>query len=84
MGSLTQKNFKLKLKESGVETDDIVIYKTKPHDLIKSALKEIIGKLKTKTYFVYFSPSGVSFTLPILKDLQVDVNKIKVSILIIL
>ena len=79
IGSLTQKNFKIKLEKNDIKVDDLVIYKTKPH----SDLEENILKLKLEindkpAYFIYFSPSGVNYTIPILKKLNYNFEFIKV------
>lgn len=81
IGSLTQKNFKIKLKENNIDVDEVLIYKTKPHhELEENILKVKIALNKNSAYFIYFSPSGVNFTLPLLKKHEVNLETVKVGI----
>lgn len=79
-GSLTQPTFKLTLQDKNVEVDEIMIYQTKPHSkLNENLLMAKINKIDSVICVVYFSPSGVEFTLPLLKNLQLDLNSFKVK-----
>lgn len=75
-GNLRQETLEKSLNESGIEVESLEVYETIPH----ASLDESIENLKTEKvdFLVYFSPSGVKFSLPILKKHQIDLSKLKI------
>lgn len=51
-------------------------YETSQHPQLKYTIQKAISEMPT--YMVFFSPSGVNFTLPVLKSLGVDVTGVKI------
>ncbi|KAK6621927.1 hypothetical protein RUM44_001734 [Polyplax serrata] len=76
IGSLTQKKFQEKLKQNGITVEEILIYNTKQHPLLEENIlkSNYFGK---RVYIIYFSPSGVTFTLPLLRKMELDFNNLK-------
>ncbi|KAL0277601.1 UNVERIFIED_CONTAM: hypothetical protein PYX00_004834 [Menopon gallinae] len=84
IGSLTNDNFRLKLKESNIDVEDIVVYKTKPYPNLEDIVTKLLDRLVQPVYFLYFSPSGVKFTIPILRGKNFNEDSVKVSMMLIL
>ncbi|XP_076057466.1 uroporphyrinogen-III synthase-like [Oratosquilla oratoria] len=56
----------------------IPCYETKASDQLKPVLQRLVSSNELPTCMVFFSPSGVGFTLPILRELKVDLTGIAV------
>lgn len=74
-GNLKQDILQKKLKEYKFKLEPIEVYETIPHADIESSLERISGE--KVDFLVYFSPSGVKFTIEILKKLKFDLNSLK-------
>jgi uroporphyrinogen-III synthase len=74
-GNLKQETLEKSLKENSFEVENVEIYETVQHP----ELKESIERLKDMKveFFVFFSPSGIKFSLPILGKLQMNLAEIK-------
>ncbi|KAG7173856.1 uroporphyrinogen-III synthase-like [Homarus americanus] len=55
----------------------LTVYETSQHPQLKSVIQKLISTGQLPTYMVFFSPSGVNFTLSILKSLSVDITGVK-------
>jgi uroporphyrinogen-III synthase len=74
-GNLKQDILERKLMEFGFKLEPIEVYSTIPHKNIKSSLEKF--KNPAPDYFIYFSPSGVKFTIDSLRELEIDLDLIK-------
>lgn len=64
------------LRAHGIQLEYVEVYETIPHPNLESAVKEI--KCNSDIDFiVYFSPSGVKYSLPFVKTHEIDLSKIK-------
>ena len=74
-GNLKQDILEKSLSSHEIQLTPIEIYETIPH----SSLTTAINKLKNEDvdFIVYFSPSGLKFTHPILIDYNIDLNSMK-------
>ncbi|XP_054258634.1 uroporphyrinogen-III synthase-like isoform X4 [Macrosteles quadrilineatus] len=63
------------LSKGGVPTDLVEVYTTVPHPRVEENLRSVLEQ-SIPHYIVYFSPSGVHTSYPILKE-AVDVEKTK-------
>lgn len=56
----------------------LTCYETLQHPSLKSKLQDLISKGPRPNYIVFFSPSGVSYVLPILKSSGFDLTGVKI------
>lgn len=56
----------------------LTVYETKEHPQLKNNIKALYSSGKTPKIMVFFSPSGVKFTLPALKSVGLSLTGIKV------
>lgn len=68
------------LSRSAVATDLVEVYTAVPHPKVEENLRAALEQ-SIPQYLVYFSPSGVHSSYPILKD-ALDINKTKVYFVI--
>lgn len=75
-GNLKQDVLENSLEESAIKVESIEVYETVQH----AELDESIHKLKTEKidFIVFFSPSGVKFSLPLLRNHQINLDNIKI------
>jgi uroporphyrinogen-III synthase len=74
-GNLKQETLEESLKENSIEVENVEIYETVQHPELEKSIKRLKG---TKVeFFVFFSPSGIKFSLPIVEKLQVNLAEIK-------
>lgn len=66
------------LKQGGVTTESVEVYETRPHPDLEATLTSALAE-EEPSYIVYFSPSGVRFTYPILQKSGVNMDRIKVG-----
>lgn len=64
------------LSKSAVATDVLEVYTTIPHPKVEENLRAVLQE-STPRYLVYFSPSGVHTSYPILKE-ALDLEDTKV------
>lgn len=67
------------LKQSGVTTESVEVYETRPHPDLEVTLMSALAE-QVPSHIVYFSPSGVRYTYPILLSSGVNLDKIKVGL----
>lgn len=77
-GNLKMDTLEDLLKQSGVTTESVEVYETMPHPDLEATLTSALAE-QEPSYIVYFSPSGVRFTYPILQKSGVNLDKIKVG-----
>lgn len=65
-GDLARNVICTKLQQAGVAVENVVVYQTEPHHNLPDRLAEV----SNPDFFVYFSPSGVAFTIPLLRELE--------------
>lgn len=65
------------LSKGGVPTDMVEVYTTVPHPRLEDNLRSVLEQ-SIPHYIVYFSPSGVHTSYPILKE-SVDIGNTKVQ-----
>ncbi|RZF38056.1 hypothetical protein LSTR_LSTR006455 [Laodelphax striatellus] len=75
VGNLSRDTITNSLKSNGVAVDAVQVYETAPH----SELRRTIEKLSIDRFnaMVFFSPSGVYSSLPIIRDLHPDLGSVK-------
>jgi len=64
------------LEEGGCQSKEIIVYETVPHPDLEKMVLEALLTMELK-YILYFSPSGVSSTIPLLKTNGVDLSNVK-------
>lgn len=77
-GNLKHDTLPTKLSDGGVNVTLVTVYETKTHHLLEQMLHDII--LQSSSFpqiIVYFSPSGVRSTLPVLLKLEVPLHLLK-------
>jgi uroporphyrinogen-III synthase len=75
-GNLRREVIPKHMKEQGIGWHSITTYETTAHPDIHSKLKEKYSQTQPD-FMVFYSPSGVNFTFPILKELNYDMSEIK-------
>ena len=79
-GNLKRDTLPSKLSDGGINVKPIMVYETKTHHLLEKTLYEIIKQRSSfPEIVIYFSPSGVQSTLPILLKLEIPLHLLKVS-----
>lgn len=81
-GNLKLDTLETLLANGGVQTEPVEVYETVTCPDLQSMLSESLAQYKP-SYIVYFSPSGVDATLPLLRDSGLNFGEIKVSYLYI-
>ncbi|CAO1414071.1 unnamed protein product [Diamesa hyperborea] len=74
-GNLKQDILEKSLSSHEIHLTPIEIYETIPHTSLTTAINEL--KNDNVDFIVYFSPSGLKFTHPILIDCKIDLKLIK-------
>jgi len=80
-GNLKSDELSTKLSSKGIKVVAITVYQTQVHWQLEQRLHEII--LQNSGFpetVVYFSPSGIKFTTPILEKMEVPLQQLKVHI----
>jgi uroporphyrinogen-III synthase len=80
-GNLTGDELSTKLSTKGISVVAVTVYQTKVHQQLEQRLHEII--LQNSGFpeiVVYFSPSGMKFTIPVLQKMEVPLQQLKVYI----
>ncbi|OWF51001.1 Uroporphyrinogen-III synthase [Mizuhopecten yessoensis] len=67
-GNLKRDTLPKKMKENGVDLHEVTVYRTIPRDDIEKCIHDIVRTEGTPSYMVFFSPSGVEATLPVLES----------------
>jgi uroporphyrinogen-III synthase len=83
-GNLTGDELSTKLSTKGVSVVTVTVYQTKVHQQLEQRLHEIV--LQNSGFpeiVVYFSPSGMKFTIPVLVKMEVPLHQLKVYIMIL-
>lgn len=62
------------LSENSIELDIVEVYQTVQHERLEDSIKN----LNNVEFMVFFSPSNVTFSLPIFQKLKFDLNHLKV------
>uniref|UniRef100_A0A1B6I713 Uroporphyrinogen-III synthase n=1 Tax=Homalodisca liturata TaxID=320908 RepID=A0A1B6I713_9HEMI len=75
-GNLKMDTLETLLTEAGVKTDAVEVYETIPHPDLEITLSDALSQ-QTPSYIVYFSPSGIHNTYPLLSRSGIDLDKIK-------
>ncbi|KAM7537863.1 hypothetical protein Aperf_G00000069847 [Anoplocephala perfoliata] len=73
-----------KLREAGLDVDEVVVYSSLPNPAFAAQLSSLIKKRKSRPLcLVFFSPSGVELTGPILSDFllqsSVDIRAVAIG-----
>lgn len=78
-GSLIGDELLHKLSSKGINVVAVTVYQTHVHEQLEQRLHEIVlHNSGFPEIVVYFSPSGMKFTIPILEKMQVPVQQLKV------
>lgn len=77
-GNLSKDTISKILQDNGVASDTVQVYETVAHPDLENDLKLVIDNF-TFNIIIYFSPSGINATMPLLKKYSVPLEKIKVS-----
>ncbi|KAK2167779.1 hypothetical protein LSH36_24g08000 [Paralvinella palmiformis] len=75
-GNLRREAIPQHLEENNIPFHTIITYETIKHPSILKNISETCSDVPPD-YMVFYSPSGVNFTLPVLKEISIDVHKIK-------
>ncbi|XP_054258631.1 uroporphyrinogen-III synthase-like isoform X2 [Macrosteles quadrilineatus] len=75
-GNLKMDTLEKLLAEGGVSTEAVEVYETVPHPQLESLLCSALAET-VPTHMAFFSPSGIHYSYPILKKLNIDLDKIK-------
>lgn len=75
-GQLKKDTLPSKLLDAGINLDAFNVYLTEPHPDIKRNMEEVLES-GVPEYVIYFSPSGVKFTEPIIKSLDFPTDETK-------
>jgi uroporphyrinogen-III synthase len=73
-GNLKQDVLEKSLKSSSIEVESVEVYETIANPNLAKSIEELDIKLQ---FVVFFSPSGVKFTLPIFKSLAITTENLK-------
>jgi uroporphyrinogen-III synthase len=80
-GNLKGDELSNKLSSRGVCVVAVTVYQTHVHEQLQQKLQEIIlHDSGFPEMVVYFSPSGIKFTVPILEKMEVPLHQLKVHI----
>jgi uroporphyrinogen-III synthase len=80
-GNLKRDELSTKLSKKGVNVIEVRVYQTQVHQQLEQRLQEII--LQNSGFpeiVVYFSPSGIKFTVPVLEKMEVPLHQLKVCL----
>ncbi|XP_071090624.1 uroporphyrinogen-III synthase-like [Haliotis cracherodii] len=66
------------LKEKDLAVEEITVYETNPNDALESSVKGVLHNQGLPEFAVFFSPSGVQYTEPLVKKGLLPLDKIKV------
>lgn len=80
-GNLKRDELSTKLSGKGVSVIAVTVYQTQVHPQLEQRLNEII--LQNSGFpeiVVYFSPSGLKYTIPILEKMEVPLHQLKVCL----
>ncbi|KAI0209720.1 hypothetical protein LSAT2_005611 [Lamellibrachia satsuma] len=78
-GNLRRETIPAALSEAGVSINSITVYETIPNPEIKDRLESIARTQTVPECLVYFSPSGIQFTLGTLSQLNFPLDLLKVA-----
>jgi len=73
-GNLKQDILEKNLKDNSIDVDVIEVYETIQHPNLENSIKE----LNNVDYLVFFSPSSVNFSLPLINKHELDMSSIKI------
>ncbi|KAL7037440.1 hypothetical protein ACKWTF_009219 [Chironomus riparius] len=73
-GNLKQDILERNLKDNAIDLDVIEVYETIQHPNLDSSINE----LKVVQFLVFFSPSSVNFSLPLISKHGIDISSIKI------
>lgn len=77
-GSLKGDELLHKLSSNGINVVAVTVYETHVHEQLEQRLHEIVlHNSGFPEIVVYFSPSGINFTIPILEKMQVPLQQLK-------
>lgn len=76
-GNLATDTILNKLKGSGIEIERIVVYNTVTSVKLEENIRKVVENCQNLNFVLYFSPSGVKATMPLLKKVGVDFSTIK-------
>jgi uroporphyrinogen-III synthase len=74
-GNLKQDILPTKLTESSIDLDCVEVYETQPHIGIEDAIRGLKDKINSVDMVFFFSPSGATFTLPVLEQYFPDIRQ---------
>lgn len=75
-GNLKQEVLETALQEHSIDVQCLEVYETIQHPDLRKSIEDL-EPLKID-FIVYFSPSGVKFSLPILRSLEIDLQNCKI------
>jgi uroporphyrinogen-III synthase len=82
-GSLIGDELLHKLSSKGINVVAVTVYQTHVHEQLEQRLHEIVSHNSGfPEIVVYFSPSGLNFTIPMLEKMQVPLQQLKVYIIL--
>lgn len=77
-GNLKGDELSNKLSSKGVSVVAVTVYQTRVHEQLEQRLHEIIlHNSGFPEIVVYFSPSGLKFTIPVLEKMEVPLHQLK-------
>uniref|UniRef100_T1JH56 Uroporphyrinogen-III synthase n=1 Tax=Strigamia maritima TaxID=126957 RepID=T1JH56_STRMM len=76
-GNLTNETIPKTLSEATIAVESIVVYQTQPNCCLRETLQYILFKEGKPDFMVYFSPSGVKYALPLLREIDFPIDKCK-------
>ncbi|XP_069674066.1 uroporphyrinogen-III synthase-like [Periplaneta americana] len=77
-GNLKRDELPTRLAEGGVNLVQVTVYRTQVHQQLEQRLQEVVHQSDGfPEVVVYFSPSGLKFTVPILHKLEVPLEELK-------
>jgi uroporphyrinogen-III synthase len=80
-GNLKRDELPSKLSRKGVSVIAVTVYQTKVHPQLEQRLNEIIFQHSGfPEVVVYFSPSGMKYTIPVLEKMEVPLQHLKVCL----
>lgn len=74
-GNLKQDILEMSLKRHAINVESLEVYQTIQHPNLDESIEDL--KTTKIDFIVYFSPSGIKFSLPILKKYQIELSVIK-------
>lgn len=75
-GNLKQDTIEKSLNDHSIRVESLDVYETVQHEKLDESTEKL--KLLKQDYFAYFSPSGVKFSLPLLRKHGIDLQEIKI------